>query len=80
MNDESEIETGFMLSLTGDHEKLKSLLINRAIHGAVLCPQTNGEPEWAVSIIPIGRIRSWKEDGGVLKVTLELLHGEVDKI
>ena len=52
MSDESEIETGFMLSLTGDHEKLKSLLINRAIHGAVLCPQTNGAVSYTHLTLP----------------------------
>ena len=80
MSAEDNIETGFMLSLSGDHEALKDLLLNRAIHGAMLCPQLNGEPEWAVSVIPLGRIKSWSIDGGMVKVTLELLHGEVDKI
>ncbi len=74
------IETAFMMDVNGTDEDLKTTLIGRKIHGAILCPQPDGGEEWAVTIIPLGVVQSYERMQGMLKVKVMLLHGEVDKI
>lgn len=79
---DNSVSTGFMIDLVGDQEQIKKQLIGRPIHAAILCPQPNGSEEWAVSIVPFGRVISFSTEKGssVTKVTIDLLHGEVDTI
>jgi len=74
------ITTAFMLSLDGEKEDIDKQMSNRTIHAAMLCPQPNGTQEWAVSIIPLGRLISYETIEGVVRVTIDLLHGEVDRV
>ena len=75
-----EITTAFMISvMDGTKERLDELFIGRKIHAAIQCPQPDGSLEWAVSVIPVGRVIGW-ENGDLVKVTMELLHGEVDTV
>jgi len=78
--DHDTIRTAFMLTVSGTDEELQETLIGRQIHAGMICPKGFSEGEWAVSVVPIGIVESYERMQGMLKVTVALLHGEVDKV
>ncbi len=76
------IETAFMMDLVGDPKTVERQIMGRAIHAAILCPQINGSEEWAVSVVPIGKVIGFTGSDGtsITRITIDLLHGEVDKV
>jgi hypothetical protein len=75
------METAFLIfEMKGTTEELNSALIGKYIFAAIGNNEDDGSPGWTVSMIPIGRISEWTHSDGMLRVTLDLLKGEVDRI
>ena len=74
------IETAFMMTLDGEQKDIDNIMIGRTIHAAMICPQPNGLDEWGISITPLGKVISYESIEGVVKITIDLLHGEVDRV
>ncbi len=78
---DSELETAFLIfELKGTTEELNKALIGKYLFAAIGNNDDEGSPGWTVSMIPIGRISDWMHSDGVLRVTMDLLKGEVDRI
>ena len=78
---DSDFKTAFLfMQMDGTFEEINSALLGRTIHAAISSPQNDGAEEWSISMIPIGIVTAWDYEGSILKVVLELLHGEVDRV
>jgi hypothetical protein len=75
------LESAFMLSLGSTPEQVKqsiSLMESESlIHAAIWCPDLEGNGEWAISPVALGRVTECTEHDGMARVKFLTTKGEL---
>lgn len=75
------LDTAFMLTLGSNPEQVKKsielMTTASTIHTAIWCPHENGDGEWAISPVALGRVIECLEHDGMARVKFITTKGEL---